>query len=199
MLERLYASLPGERELVRLALSAIGRGGEGDVGQRIRDEILVVQQNNNAKGGMLEEWHQKLHNNTSPDDVVICQALLDYLKADLDLGAYWARLEAEGVSRERLRSYDRPIVSEPALKPEQKEGLIRDLGAYLKTLKAVHSGADLESAAAAVLGFKLDAMRVSAAPAGPATLQPLSKTALVLRSSELLQSCWAPKHGSAFV
>ncbi|GAQ91752.1 alpha-glucan water dikinase [Klebsormidium nitens] len=159
VLEGLYATLPGERELVRLALSAIGRGGEGDVGQRIRDEILVVQQNNNAKGGMLEEWHQKLHNNTSPDDVVICQALLDYLAADLDLGAYWARLEAEGVSRERLASYDRPIVSEPRLKPEQKEGLIRDLGAYLKTLKAVHSGADLESAAAAVLGYKLDAMR----------------------------------------
>ena len=22
---------------------------------------------------MMEEWHQKLHNNTSPDDVVICQ------------------------------------------------------------------------------------------------------------------------------
>ena len=25
------------------------------------------------QGGMMEEWHQKLHNNTSPDDVVICQ------------------------------------------------------------------------------------------------------------------------------
>lgn len=73
VLESLYAELPAQRELVRLAMSAVGRGGEGDVGQRIRDEILVVQQKNNAKGGMLEEWHQKLHNNTSPDDVVICQ------------------------------------------------------------------------------------------------------------------------------
>lgn len=27
----------------------------------------------------MEEWHQKLHNNTSPDDVVICRALLDYI------------------------------------------------------------------------------------------------------------------------
>ncbi len=25
------------------------------------------------QGGMMEEWHQKLHNNTSPDDVVICE------------------------------------------------------------------------------------------------------------------------------
>jgi hypothetical protein len=24
---------------------------------------------------MMEEWHQKLHNNTSPDDVVICQVI----------------------------------------------------------------------------------------------------------------------------
>ena len=23
----------------------------------------------------MEEWHQKLHNNTSPDDVVICQVM----------------------------------------------------------------------------------------------------------------------------
>lgn len=24
----------------------------------------------------MEEWHQKLHNNTSPDDVIICQVNL---------------------------------------------------------------------------------------------------------------------------
>lgn len=82
-----------------MIMSTVGRGGEGDVGQRIRDEILVIQvnleeqvtffftflfciymnriylfqRNNDCKGGMMEEWHQKLHNNTSPDDVVICQ------------------------------------------------------------------------------------------------------------------------------
>jgi alpha-glucan, water dikinase len=88
-----------------MILSTVGRGGEGDVGQRIRDEILVIQvklccsdrtapgfinhkkylayhnyifsqRNNECKGGMMEEWHQKLHNNTSPDDVVICQVSL---------------------------------------------------------------------------------------------------------------------------
>ena len=32
-----------------LALAAVGRGGQGDVGQRIRDEILYVQSRNNAK------------------------------------------------------------------------------------------------------------------------------------------------------
>lgn len=34
-----------------------------------------LQRKNECKGGMMEEWHQKLHNNTSPDDVVICQVL----------------------------------------------------------------------------------------------------------------------------
>lgn len=32
-----------------LTLAAVGRGGQGDVGQRIRDEILYVQSRNNAK------------------------------------------------------------------------------------------------------------------------------------------------------
>jgi hypothetical protein len=36
---------------------------------------INLQRNNECKGGMMEEWHQKLHNNTSPDDVVICQVI----------------------------------------------------------------------------------------------------------------------------
>ena len=37
------------RDMLRLALVAVGRGGQGDVGQRIRDEILHVQAQNNVK------------------------------------------------------------------------------------------------------------------------------------------------------
>ncbi len=40
---------PELRPLMRMALAAVGRGGQGDVGQRVRDEILVVQQKNNCK------------------------------------------------------------------------------------------------------------------------------------------------------
>ncbi len=40
---------PELRPVVRMALAAVGRGGQGDVGQRVRDEILVVQQKNNCK------------------------------------------------------------------------------------------------------------------------------------------------------
>jgi len=43
LLQDVYASYPQYREIVRMILSTVGRGGEGDVGQRIRDEILVIQ------------------------------------------------------------------------------------------------------------------------------------------------------------
>ena len=52
------------------------------------EELLYASQ-----GGMMEEWHQKLHNNTSPDDVIICQALINYIDSGLDVSAYWATLK----------------------------------------------------------------------------------------------------------
>ena len=156
-LKAIYKQQPPLRELVRMVMMTVGRGGEGDVGQRIRDEILVIQRANDCKGGMMEEWHQKLHNNTSPDDVVICQALLDHIAADFDMDVYWQTLTSNGVSKARLASYDRPIVSEPKLRADQKEGLLRDLANYMKSLKAVHSGADLESAVAKCMGYNQDA------------------------------------------
>ena len=39
----------GLRDTLRLCLVTVGRGGQGDVGQRIRDEILHVQAKNSAK------------------------------------------------------------------------------------------------------------------------------------------------------
>ncbi|OIV93844.1 hypothetical protein TanjilG_13859 [Lupinus angustifolius] len=157
LLQDVYTSYPQYRELVRMIMSTVGRGGEGDVGQRIRDEILVIQRNNDL-GGMMEEWHQKLHNNTSPDDVVICQALIDYINSDFDIGVYWKTLNDNGITKERLLSYDRAIHSEPNFGRDQKEGLLRDLGNYMKTLKAVHSGADLESAITNCKGYKAEGL-----------------------------------------
>ncbi|KAI3997695.1 hypothetical protein MKX01_040668 [Papaver californicum] len=156
LLQNVYKSQPQNREILRMIMSTVGRGGEGDVGQRIRDEILVVQRNNDCKGGMMEEWHQKLHNNTSPDDVIICQALIDYIKSDFDMSVYWNTLSSNGITKERLLSYDRGIHSEPNFRSDQKDGLLRDLGNYMRTLKAVHSGADLESAIANCMGYKAE-------------------------------------------
>ena len=67
--------------------------------------------------------------------------------------------QAANISRERLASFDRPIVSEPAFKPEQCPQLLKDLQSYLVTLKAVHSGADLQAAAAAVLGYEQESVK----------------------------------------
>jgi alpha-glucan,water dikinase len=39
----MYRTYPQYREILRMIMAAVGRGGEGDVGQRIRDEILVIQ------------------------------------------------------------------------------------------------------------------------------------------------------------
>ncbi|KAJ4895586.1 hypothetical protein Rs2_22380 [Raphanus sativus] len=156
-LQDVYASYPEYRELLRMIMSTVGRGGEGDVGQRIRDEILVIQSKNKCKGGMMEQWHQKLHNNTSPDDVIICQALMDYIKSDFDMSVYWKTLNDNGITKERLLSYDRAIRSEPSFGNDQKDGLLRDLGHYMRTLKAVHSGADLESAIQNCMGYQDDA------------------------------------------
>ncbi|PNW79708.1 hypothetical protein CHLRE_08g363874v5 [Chlamydomonas reinhardtii] len=171
-------SAPGGRgsagvgALVRVALAAVGRGGGGEVGQRIRDEILAIQQRNGCKGGMMEEWHQKLHNNTSPDDVVICRALLDYIAAGLDITAYWRTLAAAGISAQRLAGFDRPITSEPRFSGQQAAGLQRDLAAYLQTLQAVHGGDDLRSAVNAVLGYSATDMKGK-----HITVPPLSQVA----------------------
>ncbi|KAK8914101.1 hypothetical protein KSP39_PZI023890 [Platanthera zijinensis] len=154
ILQDIYKSCPQYKEILRIIMSTVGRGGEGDVGQRIRDEILVIQRNNDCKGGMMEEWHQKLHNNTSPDDVVICQALIDYINCNFDVNVYWRTLNENGITKERLLSYDRGIHSEPHFRPDQKKSLLRDLGNYMRTLTAVHSGADLQSSIATCLGYK---------------------------------------------
>ena len=77
---------------VRLMLATVGRGGDG---QAIRDEILHIMHRNHIpelKGTWMEEWHQKLHNNTTPDDVPICKArfyhpLLSLLSALADVSS----------------------------------------------------------------------------------------------------------------
>lgn len=43
LLQNAFTNHPQYREILRMIMSTVGRGGEGDVGQRIRDEILVIQ------------------------------------------------------------------------------------------------------------------------------------------------------------
>eukprot|EP00184_Porphyridium_aerugineum_P006156 CAMPEP_0184698584 /NCGR_PEP_ID=MMETSP0313-20130426/5155_1 /TAXON_ID=2792 /ORGANISM="Porphyridium aerugineum, Strain SAG 1380-2" /LENGTH=842 /DNA_ID=CAMNT_0027157547 /DNA_START=26 /DNA_END=2554 /DNA_ORIENTATION=- len=162
LVEKLAASnYPLALHIFRMLFSTLGTAAEGDVGQRIRDEILVLQRNNDCKGGMMEEWHQKLHNNSSPDDIVICEALLEYVNTcpRMDVSVYWKHLEEHGIDKKRLLSYDRAIHNEPRFRPDQCEGLKRDLKAYLKTLKQVFSGGDLESSISRCLGYQASLLK----------------------------------------
>lgn len=46
-----------------------------------------------------QDWHQKLHNNTTPDDIAICEAYIAFLEANGDNGAYWRVLSDAGTVR----------------------------------------------------------------------------------------------------
>jgi alpha-glucan,water dikinase len=137
---------PAIRDLARDTLACLGRGGDG---QRIRDEILQIMHRHHIKeigGSWMEQWHQKLHNNTTPDDIVICEAYLAFLQANGDLRRYDETLLAGGVTRQRLATLERPINRDPEWHPHLKEGLLHDFGHYLGLLKSVHSGTDLSTA-----------------------------------------------------
>lgn len=145
-LAALYRTEPPARPWVRLALATLGRGGEG---QRIRDEILHIMHRHQVKevsGHFLEEWHQKLHNNTTPDDIVICQAYLEFLRTDGNRERFYQVLLEGGVTRQRLESFERPIRTPPDFVPHLKSGLLGDFQHFLGILKASHSGTDLETA-----------------------------------------------------
>ena len=145
-LAELYVSEREGRPFLRMMLATIGRGGDG---QRIRDEILQIMHRHHLKevtGHFLEEWHQKLHNNTTPDDVVICEAYLEFLRSNGNREKFYQTLQNGGVTRERLESFERPIRTSPDFPGHLKDGLIHDFENFLKVLKAVHSGTDLETA-----------------------------------------------------
>jgi alpha-glucan,water dikinase len=141
-----YSEEPGEREIIRLIMTTLGRGSDA---QRVRDEVLNIMHRHHIKeisGHFMEEWHQKLHNNATPDDIVICEAYLEFLRSNGNLDLFYKKLTEGGVSKERLESYERPIRSHPDFIPDLKEALMLDFDNFLGILKSVHSGTDLGSA-----------------------------------------------------
>jgi alpha-glucan,water dikinase len=152
-LAEIYIQHDPSRPWVRLMLSTLGRGGEG---QKVRDEILHIMHRNHLKevhGHFMEEWHQKLHNNTTPDDVVICEAYLAFLNSNGNLDQFYDTLFQGGVTRERLQSFERPIRTDPEFYPDKRDALSHDFEHFLRILKSVHSGTDLDTAADAARGI----------------------------------------------
>jgi len=105
-----YADFWKPHIISRMLLSLIGKGASENDGQRIRDDILKIQQKNNLHGNFFEQWHQKLHNNSTPDDIVICEAVLNFLKnGGKSKDDYWSVLHKNGISKERLAGFERKI------------------------------------------------------------------------------------------
>lgn len=155
LLANRYKDVPETRWLARLAMSCVGRGGSGDLGQRIRDDILVILRHHRGwkHGSMMEQWHQKLHNNTSPDDVIICDALLSFWHGNGNLSAYWHVIHSNGLTKERLASYEQPITTEPDFPGHIKGTMLHELGRYGDLLRQVHLGTDLNSIVGRCQGF----------------------------------------------
>lgn len=198
-LAEIYIQHVPSRPWVRLMLGTLGRGGEG---QKVRDEILHIMHRNHLKevhGHFMEEWHQKLHNNTTPDDVVICEAYLAFLHSNGDLAHFYDTLSQGGVSRERLQSFERPIRTDPEFYADKRDALYHDFEHFLRILKSVHSGTDLDTAAEAARGIldaELDARlnRLYEQRYGGATLHDQAETITELR--EGLQAR-IPQQGNA--
>jgi len=120
-------------------------------GAAVRDEILKYHaspSHQGTQGRFMEEWHQKLHNNTTSDDVVICEAFLAFLHSKGDVAVFYSTLDRAGVTRDRratLNGRSRPIRNIF----RQRRRIDQDFTRYLEILKSVHSGTDFNSAFAA--------------------------------------------------
>lgn len=131
--------------MLKGVLMTMGKSGEN--GQRIRDEILHIMSRGKIrhykpeidKHNYYEQWHQKLHNNTTYDDIGICEAIIAYNETQ-SMSKYWEVLQSHGITKERLTSFDRPITVEPYLAPQ----IVPDLYNYLALLKSVHGSVDLQ-------------------------------------------------------
>lgn len=131
-------------EVLRATIGLVGKGSGN--GQQVRDEILHIMHRHKIKecqrregsGRFYEQWHQKLHNNTTPDDIPICEALLAFLRTN-DKSQYWKVLADAGITKERLASYERNITCEPSYIP----AAIPCFENYLDILKKMHSSDDL--------------------------------------------------------
>lgn len=145
-LASLWVRWPEYRLLIRLVLSTVARGG--NQGQAIRDRILDIMHKHRIpenRANFYEQWHQKLHNNTTPDDIPICLGVIAYLKSN-NLDDYWRVLSSHGITKDRLASYERPIHSDPYCVHSDIGSLIYDFEQYLDILKDVHDALDLKKA-----------------------------------------------------
>jgi len=145
---------PLNRVFARSALATLPRGGGN--GDDIRMGILEVMRANGIREGhrpgiedhFLEQWHQKLHTNTSPEDITICEAYLAFQHSG-SMDDFWRVAWDNGkLTPEILATMDHPITGYPVHLPH----IIPAMQHYLWILKTTHSGADLDVTATMAQG-----------------------------------------------
>jgi len=158
---------PRIRTLLRLAVKAVPRGSSGG-GDAIRHGILNIMRNHGIKEGhrpgieckFIEQWHQKLHTNSAPDDIAICEGYLAYLSSGSVDEMYRVMWECGKLTREDLgkmcqmgfkdhtKSGGRGLNFTPVHLPHMYD----DVKNFLGLLKHVHGGSDLFSLCEACKG-----------------------------------------------
>jgi len=147
---------PMDRVLARLTAANLSRGG-GDP-EQIRLEILAIFRRHNIKEGhrpgiedeFLRQWHQKLHSNTTVEDIPICEAYLHFLRGWGDSNDfYWHLNEYSDITPERLSEMVCGWRSNGITSPPQHhdQGMIGSFEHYLWILKGVHAGSDIDTMA----------------------------------------------------
>ncbi|CAK8994716.1 unnamed protein product [Durusdinium trenchii] len=158
---------PRIRTLLRLAVKAVPRGSSGG-GDAIRHGILNIMRTHGIKEGhrpgieckFIEQWHQKLHTNSAPDDIAICEGYLAYLSSGNVDEMYRVMWECGKLTREDLgkmcqmgfkdhtKSGGRGLNFTPVHLPH----MYNDVKSFLGLLKHVHGGSDLFSLCEACKG-----------------------------------------------
>jgi alpha-glucan,water dikinase len=156
-----------ERALLRLCAPAVPRGSSGG-GDAIRHGILNIMRTHGIKEGhrpgiecpFIEQWHQKLHTNSAPDDITICEGYLAFL-ASGNVDDMWRTIWERGrITREDLSKMctcgfvDHTKSGRKGLDviPRHLPQLTHDMNNYLGLLKHVHGGSDLFSLCEACKG-----------------------------------------------
>ena len=141
------------RQYARMAMQFVARGGGN--GDDIRLGILNIMREHGIKEGhrpgiedrFIAQWHQKLHSNTTPDDIKICEAYLHFLHTG-NWDDFWTHLwENAKLTREDLAGMKAGWRTEGISGPAcHLPHMIDSFKHYLWILKTTHGGADVDTA-----------------------------------------------------
>mmetsp|Transcript_7326 Transcript_7326/g.32321 ORF Transcript_7326/g.32321 Transcript_7326/m.32321 type:complete len:1089 (+) Transcript_7326:185-3451(+) len=142
------------RQLFRVALSTLPRGGGN--GDDIRLGILQIMRDNGIKEGrqgqgiedeFLQQWHQKLHSNTTVDDIYICEAYLHFLHTG-NWDDFWTHLwENHQLTRDDLAAMKAGWRTDGILGPgNHLPQLINPMKHFYWILRVTHGGGNMDSA-----------------------------------------------------